>query len=81
MPGLFLDKAITAQGGEAALGKVVGFRMKFKGTGYEGAEKTPLSYEWTGQGLDKMRTVSFDDQGNADMIEVVNGKKALDQGR
>jgi hypothetical protein len=70
-----LDKAIAAHGGEAALSKIVASRVKLKGTSYDGTEKSPLSPEWTAQGLDKMRAVSFDDKGNPDTIEVVNGKE------
>jgi hypothetical protein len=70
-----LDKAIEAHGGEAALSKVVALRGKFKGSAYQGVEKSPLNCEWTFQDVDKMRSVMFDDKGNPDMIEVVNGKE------
>jgi hypothetical protein len=68
-----LDKAIAAHGGEAALSKIAASRAKFKGTGYQGNEKMPVSYEWAFQGLDKMRTVSLDENGKPNEIEVLNG--------
>ncbi len=70
-----LNEAIAAHGGEATLGKFVGMSSKAKGTGYEGDKKVALSYEWSLQGTDKMRTVSFDENNKIDEVEVVNGEK------
>jgi hypothetical protein len=71
-----LDQAIEAHGGEAVLGKFVAMRCKFKGTGYDGDKKVPLTYVWFYQGSDKMRSLFYDEGATtASIIEVVNGIK------
>jgi hypothetical protein len=78
-----LDSAIKAAGGETALSKPVAFYYKFKGTVYDGDNKTPINAEWFIQGYDKERSVSFGEDGKAAEIEVLNGKdcwlKVVDQ--
>jgi hypothetical protein len=70
-----LNEAITAHGGEAALGKFVGMFYKAKGMAYEGDNKVPLSYEWSFQGNEAMRTVTFDENNKISEVEVVNGNE------
>jgi hypothetical protein len=70
-----LENAIKAHGGEAVLRKIVAGRTKVNGTSYDGIKRNPFSYESTTQGFDKMRIVSFDDNGKTESIEVVNGKE------
>src|SRR5947209_8499350 len=70
-----VDEALKAHGGEAALSKFTGADLKVKGTAFEGDMKTPVAFEWFLEGKDKMRTVTFDEQGKIDEIEVVNGKE------
>jgi hypothetical protein len=71
-----LDRAIKASGGEAVLSPFKAIRCKAEGTGYEGDKKVPMKYEWTSQGMDRLRTVVFDADGKKPTsIEVVNGKK------
>src|SRR5437899_2890259 len=70
-----VDEALKAHGGEAALSKFTGADLKVKGTAYEGDLKTPVAFEWFLEGNDKMRTVTFDEQGKIDAIEVVHGRE------
>ena len=71
-----LARAIRAHGGETALNKTKAGRYRVKGTLYEGDKKVALNWEWTFQGMDKMRSVAFDQDGKkASETEVVNGKK------
>jgi hypothetical protein len=69
-----LDAAIKAHGGEAALGKPVGFYGKLKGTEYEKDANTPISDEMYVTSA-KQRIVTLDSDGKAAEIEVVNGKE------
>ncbi|HEV2968351.1 MAG TPA: hypothetical protein VGY55_00080 [Pirellulales bacterium] len=71
-----LDEAIKVQGGEAALGKVVGLYFKVRGTAYdEDNQRTRLSFEWFIQGYDKERTVSLDGDNKVTEVEAINGKE------
>src|SRR5580700_5089867 len=68
-----LDKAIKAQGGEAALAKIVGFEVSLKGTNFDGDNKVPSSTEITCQGYDKIMSLETNTETKAQTIEVVNG--------
>jgi len=68
-----LDKAIKAQGGEAALAKIVGFEVNLKGTNFDGDNKVPSSTEITCQGYDKIMSLETNSDTKAETIEVVNG--------
>lgn len=70
-----LDQVIKAHGGEAALGKFVGFYFKVKGKMYEGDLETPVAFEWYFQGDDKQRTVAYDGDNKVVEIEVASGKE------
>ncbi len=70
-----VDAAIKAQGGEAALAKVVGIVFKGKGSSFDNGEKMPMAMEFYIQGNDKIRMVSYDELNKVDSAEIVNGNQ------
>jgi hypothetical protein len=70
-----LDDGIKAQGGDAALSKIVGEFGKMKGWAYVGEQKAPISGETFLQGFDRVRGESRIEQANLVQIVVINGNE------
>lgn len=70
-----LDDGIKAQGGETALGKIVGEYGKLKGWVYKGEQKAPISAEQFFQGFDRVRAEARNEQSEFVQILVINGNE------
>jgi hypothetical protein len=68
-----LDDGIKAQGGDAALRKIVGIFARLQGWGYDGEREAPISSDQFFQGFDKVRTNSANEQAKFVQVEVING--------
>jgi hypothetical protein len=68
-----LDEAIKAQGGDAALSKIVAAFTKVKGWVYHGETKVPYSGTQFQQGIEKGRCDAINQQTQFVQIEIMNG--------